>query len=816
MALLNHREGNTTERYSTTLLDLSLQSGTQTLVVPAYRWSFGCSPTSGSMIAAYYDRNGFPDIYTGDTNSGVMPMDNSVWSFWVSGCSQVRYQNPLSASRQGLDGKATEGHVDDYWTCLNSTADDPYLGPPGWPEHAFDSIADFMYSSRSDLGVPDGATSFHSWSNADPLFCSTIEGWGTNDGALGLKEFYEHRGYSVSDCYTQKTDNQYSGGFSFEDFKAEIDAGHPVMLHVEGHTMVGVGYADSNTVYLHDTWDYDTHSMSWGGSYDGMDMLMVSIVHPASPEMDVQGLGHSILDGDITPTIIDGTDFAAADVTAETVIHIFTIENSGDGDLNLDDIPKVAISGTHAGDFTVTSQPASPIASGGGTTTFEITFNPSAPGIREGSISIANNDSNENPYIFSIQGTGVVPEMDLQGGGLSISDGDNSPALADDTDFGSADVDADTVVHTFTIENTGTGDLVLTDTPKVQISGTHAGDFSVTSQPSSPVAASGGTTTFEITFDPSGEGLRTATVSIANNDSDENPYDFAIQGTGTVPITTQPPFADFNGDGDTDFSYYRPSNGYWYSSDDGTPSWTWFGGEPTDIIVPGDYNGDGDTDFAYYRPSNGYWYVKDDGVSSYTWWGAAPTDILVPGDYNGDGDTDFAYDRPSTGFWYIYDDGVGSWTWWGAAPTDILVPGDFNGDGDTDLAYYRPSNGFWYVKDDGIASWEWWGAAPTDILVPGDFNGDGDTDLAYYRPSNGFWYVKDDGIASWEWWGAAPTDVLVPGDFNGDGDTDLAYYRPSNGFWYVKDDGSPSWTWFGALPDDLIIPGDINGDGVPW
>jgi len=410
----------------------------------------------------------------------------------------------------------------------------------------------------------------------------------------------------------------------------------------------------------------------------------------------------------------------------------------------------------------------------------------------------------------------TAPEMDVKGDGLSIADGDNTPSVTDDTNFGSADVSGGTVVHTFTIENTGDANLFLTNTPtEVEITGTHAGDFSVTAQPPSwMVPLGGGTTTFEITFDPSADGTRTATVSIANDDNDENAYDFAIQGTGTADSGSV--MADFNGDGDTDFSYYRPSNGYWYYSDDGVPSWTWFGAEETDIIVPGDYNGDGDTDLAYYRPSNGYWYVKDDGVSSYTWWGAAPDDILVPGDYNGDGDTDFAYYRPSTGFWYVKDDGVGSWEWWGAAPTDILVPGDFNGDGDTDLAYYRPSNGFWYVKDDGVPSWEWWGALPTDVLVPGDFNGDGDTDLAYYRPSNGFWYVKDDGVPSWTWWGAAPTDVLVPGDYNGDGDTDLAYYRPSNGFWYVKDDGVPSWSWFGALPDDLILPGDINGDGVPW
>ena len=35
-----------------------------------------------------------------------------------------------------------------------------------------------------------------------------------------------------------------------------------------------------------------------------------------------------------------------------------------------------------------------------------------------------------------------------------------------------------------------------------------------------------------MTFDPSELGLRTATISIANDDSTRNPYDFVIQGTG--------------------------------------------------------------------------------------------------------------------------------------------------------------------------------------------------------------------------------------------------------------------------------------------
>ena len=53
-------------------------AGTASLTVPAYQWSFGCSATSGSMIAGYYDRNGFPNMYTGPTNAGMMPLDSSV------------------------------------------------------------------------------------------------------------------------------------------------------------------------------------------------------------------------------------------------------------------------------------------------------------------------------------------------------------------------------------------------------------------------------------------------------------------------------------------------------------------------------------------------------------------------------------------------------------------------------------------------------------------------------------------------------------------------------------------------------------------
>jgi hypothetical protein len=144
-------------------------------------------------------------------------------------------------------------------------------------------------------------------------------------------------------------------------------------------------------------------------------------------------------------------------------------------------------------------------------------------------------------FMVGVVETAVAgPEIDVQGQGVSILDDDATPESADDTEFGEAAVDSDTVVHTFTIENKGEEDLNLTGSPLVEITGTHAADFTVTSSPSTPVAAGGGTTTFEITFDPGRDGLREAEISIANNDSDENPYNFAIQGTGTTTFADVP------------------------------------------------------------------------------------------------------------------------------------------------------------------------------------------------------------------------------------------------------------------------------------
>lgn len=135
------------------------------------------------------------------------------------------------------------------------------------------------------------------------------------------------------------------------------------------------------------------------------------------------------------------------------------------------------------------------------------------------------------------------PEIAVSGNGANIAAGDATPSVSDDTDFGTLGVVGDTVTHTFTITNTGAASLTVGN---VSASGTDAADFIVTSQPAGTVAV-GNSTTFQVQFNPSGSGVRSATLSFSNNDGDENPFTFAVQGTGAAAgISNNPTSLSFN------------------------------------------------------------------------------------------------------------------------------------------------------------------------------------------------------------------------------------------------------------------------------
>jgi len=262
--------------------------------VPKSTWAFGCSPTAASMIAGYYDRTSYPNMYAGPTNSGVFPLDNTIWGTDVIS-GEVRALNPLSATRDGLDGRSGYGHVDDYWISwepIGVLVFDPFR-TGGWTEHTHgDCTADFMKTSQYNHGLPDGWTTFSFLDDGGKTTDSVLEFYNAhhNDGGYGLKLFYESRGYTVNTMFNQMIYG-YGGntlGFTWEQFKDQIDKDNPVLIFLDdpngGHSVTAIGYNDSGQImYIHDTWDHGIHSMTWGGSYAGFDHLLVTVIELDPP-----------------------------------------------------------------------------------------------------------------------------------------------------------------------------------------------------------------------------------------------------------------------------------------------------------------------------------------------------------------------------------------------------------------------------------------------------------------------------------------------------------------------------------------------------
>ena len=102
----------------------------------------------------------------------------------------------------------------------------------------------------------------------------------------------------------------------------------------------------------------------------------------------------------------------------------------------------------------------------------------------------------------------------------------------------------------FTIRNVGAQPLTLTGTPNlVALSG--SSDFSVLTQPASPVAQ-GATTTFTVRFAPATAGLKTATLTIPSDDA-STPYVINLAGNALSSSTST------TGDGLSDAAKFKLS-----------------------------------------------------------------------------------------------------------------------------------------------------------------------------------------------------------------------------------------------------------------
>lgn len=137
---------------------------------------------------------------------------------------------------------------------------------------------------------------------------------------------------------------------------------------------------------------------------------------------------------------------------------------------------------------------------------------------------------------------------------------------------------------------------------------------------------------------------------------------------------------DFDGDGVTDSTVFRPSQGVWFTLNSGsnTVSIEQFG-QNGDLPVDGDFDGDSRADLCIFRPSTGVWFFRRSSNGTFL---AAQFgqngDKPVVGDYDKDSKSDIAVWRPSTGGYFILRssndfNALTGYTW--GAPGDIPPQG---------------------------------------------------------------------------------------------------------------------------------------------
>ncbi len=253
----------------------------------------------------------------------------------------------------------------------------------------------------------------------------------------------------------------------------------------------------------------------------------------AFPNINVRGLTGAglpfdIADGDHTPDQ-DVTDFGDVDLGGSGT-RLFRIENTGNAVLNITSIT------SDDPEFTIPGPPT--LVGAGAQVDFAIVYTPAQLGADTGIITIESDMPGDGAsYTFALTGVGTGPEMAVdwrhrRGDWIGILDGSARPDPRIGTDFGPVNISAGAVEHTFRVRNTGNAALNINGR---EFTGAGAGHFSVSGLlAGNPFATikPGAERQFTIAFDPSGEGSKRATFAMATNDPDEDPFDFAVAGTG--------------------------------------------------------------------------------------------------------------------------------------------------------------------------------------------------------------------------------------------------------------------------------------------
>nr|WP_299033113.1 choice-of-anchor D domain-containing protein [uncultured Tenacibaculum sp.] len=183
-------------------------------------------------------------------------------------------------------------------------------------------------------------------------------------------------------------------------------------------------------------------------------------------------------------------DFGTVEVE-QSASYSFEVTNKGEADLEIDEF---VIKGTDAADFSTSAVPK--VIRKGEAYSFEITFAPLTEGNKEAILEITTNIGKKEVTVTGVAAPKPLPTVDLNVTTLSF--GDVEINQTDDA--------------TFTITNSGDADLEIT---AFEVKGTNASEF--TTAATAETLAVGGTKTVSVTFAPTTEGNKTASLEITTN-----------------------------------------------------------------------------------------------------------------------------------------------------------------------------------------------------------------------------------------------------------------------------------------------------------
>ena len=145
-----------------------------------------------------------------------------------------------------------------------------------------------------------------------------------------------------------------------------------------------------------------------------------------------------------------------------------------------------------------------------------VRFAPTSGGTKATTLRLTSDDPDEGPIDVALSGVGTTaPDISV------------APTSHN---YGNVGVGT-SVTRSFTVSNTGTGNLVVGAST---LTGADAAVFAIVTGQSGFTLAPGASGLIEVSFSPSTQGPKTATLNIPSNDPNETPLLIVLTGAGTV------------------------------------------------------------------------------------------------------------------------------------------------------------------------------------------------------------------------------------------------------------------------------------------